>query len=79
MAARNKDGVGNSALLKLIGLTDVEEHRRRLGAQRFCFGRFDLSDLALGLREEVSEGGHGLPLVLGGSSESRAREQNPTD
>ena len=72
-----------SLLLELIGLADIEEDGVGFGsATGVTFGGVDLSDLCPGLRQEVSERGHGLPSSMGGSPPLRCgadgRERNPT-
>jgi len=68
-AARDVHGVGKGSLLVLVGLPDVEHYRRRLvGHEAFGLGRVHLTDLGLGLGQQVSESGHAITSSEKGGS-----------
>ncbi len=58
LAAGDVDRIRDSALLVLVGLTDVEHHRPGLPPHLIGALGPDLTDTSLGLLEELTEAGH---------------------
>ena len=58
MAAGQVDGVGQGALLVLVGLPDVEEGHAAAFQQGLRVGLVHLADGRLGLVQQVSGSGH---------------------
>ena len=59
VTARDVDGVGQRALVVLVGLAHVE-HDGAVSDALGCRRRIDLGDLGLGGAEQISESGHEL-------------------